>query len=46
MVKCEHCEEEMLEHELCDLGYGQQHVEYECPNSCHYIEYLKSKETK
>ena len=40
MVKCEYCGEEMIEMEYVDLGYGNRHVEYDCPNNCELIEWL------
>lgn len=39
-MKCNHCREEMIEHNVCTLGYGQRRDEYECPNNCEYLEYL------
>lgn len=43
-MKCNHCGEEMEENELVDLGYGQRHIQYECPNHCDYINWLKENQ--
>lgn len=45
-MACDHCGEEMIELELVDLGYGQRHVNYECPNNCQYLKWMKEQELK